>query len=89
MRLMQEFERAANYLDSSTEQKLINTLLNEYVGDAHSETLLSMQSSGLVHMIRNGQMEELGLVYNIFSRRPASFELLRRHIADFIIREGN
>ena len=40
-------------------------------------------------MIRNNNIEELGLVYNMFSRRPASFELLRKHLAEFIINEGN
>ena len=64
-RLMQEYERIANYLDQSTEPKLINAFLNEYIGDAHSETLLT-SSTGLVHMIRNNNMEELALVYNMF-----------------------
>jgi len=87
-RLMQEYERIASYLDSSTETKLIGTFLNEYIGDAHSHTLLTM-GSGLMHMIRNNSMEELALVYNMFQRRPASFELLRKHIAEFIVSEGN
>jgi hypothetical protein len=63
---MQENERVASYLDASTEQKLISTFLNEYIGDAHSQTLLTMESSGLVHMIRNNNIDELGLVYNMF-----------------------
>lgn len=88
-RLMQEQERAATYLDSSTEPKLISTFLNEYIGDAHSQTLLTMESSGLVHMIRNNNMDELGLVYNMFSRRIASFELLRKQLNDFIVNEGS
>ena len=48
-----------------------------------------MDSSGLVHMIRNNNMDELSLVYNMFSRRPASFELLRKQLAEFIVNEGN
>ena len=88
-RLMEEYERVTNYLDASTEQKLINTFLDEYLGEAHSSTLLTMQSSGLVHMIRNNSMDELSMVYNMFQRRPASFELLRKHLSEFIITEGN
>ena len=76
-------------MDSSTETKLITTFLNEYLGDAHSLALLAMDSSGLVHMIRNNNMDELSLVYNMFSRRPASFELLRKQLAEFIVNEGN
>ena len=48
-----------------------------------------MESSGLVHMIRNGKMEELGLVYNMMQRRPESFELLRKYLSEFIINEGS
>ena len=88
-RLLQEYDRIASYLDQSTEPKLISSFLNEYIGDAHSQTLLTMQSSGLVHMIRNNNMDELAMVYNMFSRRPQSFELLRKHIAEFIVNEGN
>lgn len=69
-RLLQEYDRIASYLDQSTEPKLISSFLNEYIGDAHSQTLLTMQSSGLVHMIRNNNMDELAMVYNMFSRRP-------------------
>mmetsp|Transcript_34760 Transcript_34760/g.45735 ORF Transcript_34760/g.45735 Transcript_34760/m.45735 type:complete len:151 (+) Transcript_34760:554-1006(+) len=76
-RLMQEYERLASYLDQSTEPKLICAFLNEYISDTHSHTLLTM-SSGLIHMIRNNNMQELALVYNMFQRRQASFELLRK-----------
>ena len=62
---MQEYERVSNYLDSMTETKLINTFLDEYIGDSHTQTLLTMQSSGLVYMIRNNNIEELRLVYNM------------------------
>ena len=88
-RLMQEYERVADYLDQTTEKKLIGTFLNEYIGDAHSHTLLTMQSSGLVHMIRNNSMDELARTYNMFKRRPASFELLRKYLAEHIINEGS
>ena len=48
-----------------------------------------MESSGLVQMIRNGRTDELALLYNMFSRRDASFELLRSHIRDYIANEGS
>ena len=40
-------------------------------------------------MIRNNNIAELGLVYSMFHRRAASFELLRKYLAEFIINEGN
>ena len=40
-------------------------------------------------MIRDSKIEELALLYNMFSRRDASFELLRNHIRDYIADEGS
>ena len=57
-RLQQEYERINNYLSPSTESKLIAAFLNEYIGEQHSVTLLRMESSGLVQMIRNGKIDE-------------------------------
>jgi hypothetical protein len=35
-RLQEEYERVANYLASSSEPKLIETFLKEYVGEKHA-----------------------------------------------------
>ena len=48
-----------------------------------------MEATGLVSMIRDSKIEELALLYNMFSRRDASFELLRNHIRDYIADEGS
>ena len=40
-------------------------------------------------MIKNHKVDELTLLYTMFNKRPASFELLRKHLADYIIDEGN
>ena len=40
-------------------------------------------------MIRDSSIDELTTVYNMFSRRDASFELLRNHIRDYIANEGS
>ena len=83
-RLQEEYERINSYLSPTTEQKLINTFLNEYIGEQHAEALLTMESSGLVSMIRYGKTEDLALLYGMFSRLDKSFELLRNHIRDYI-----
>ena len=62
-RLQEEYERVASYLAPSTEPKLIDVFLREYVGEKHATTLIGMESSGLVHMIRNQKLEELTLLY--------------------------
>lgn len=48
-----------------------------------------MENSGLVHMIRNNKLNELTLMFNLFSRRPASFNQLKVCFADYIVTEGS
>jgi cullin 3 len=48
-----------------------------------------MESSGLVYMIRNNQLNNLGLLFSMFTRREDSFEKLRKCLSEFIIEEGN
>lgn len=88
-RLEEEYERVANYLSPTTETKLIDTMLSEYLGDRHALTLLTMPSSGLVTMILNNKIDDLGMLYNMFSKRAESFELLRKHLTEHIVEEGN
>jgi len=78
----------ASYLSPSTETALIQVFLDEYIGDQHASNLLGMDSSGLVSMIRNSKMADITLLYSIFSRRPKSFELLKRSLSDYIVLEG-
>ena len=79
-RLQEEYERVSSYLAPSTEPKLIDTFLKEYVGEKHALTLISMESSGLISMFRNEKLEEVAMLYQMFSRIPESFALLRKHL---------
>jgi len=42
-RLQEEYQRVEGYLAPSTEPKLIETFLREYVGEKHALTLISME----------------------------------------------
>jgi cullin 3 len=61
-----------NYLDASTEKVLISTFLKEYI-ENHSLTLIQMENSGLISMIRNEKYDELALMFELFSKVPESF----------------
>ena len=80
IRLQEEYQRVEGYLAPSTEPKLIETFLREYVGEKHALTLITMEESGLVHMIRNQKLDELQLLYQLFSRIPEAFALLRKRM---------
>jgi cullin 3 len=77
-----------NYLDSSSEKALIKTYLQEYI-QAHALTLIQMDNSGLTHMIKNDKIEEIGLMYDMFSKVTEAFGHLKGHLSQFIISEGN
>ena len=87
-RLNEELERVLNYLDSSSERILIQTFLKEYV-ENHASTLVSMENSGLIHMIRNEKYEEIALMHELFSKVQDAFGVLMKHMAGYIIGEGN
>jgi len=77
-----------NYLDSSSEKILIKTYLQEYI-HAHAQTLITMEGSGLVHMIKYDKYDDLGLMYEMFSKVQDAFNLLKTHLTAYIIEEGN
>ena len=87
-RIREEYLRISNYLAPSTEKALIATVLDEYVSDAHTANLLSMESSGIVHMVRNAKINELSLCYSVLKKRQPAFDLLRRALADYVVAEG-
>ena len=76
-----------NYLDSSSERLLIATFLKEYI-ENHAQTLILMDNSGLVSMIKNEKYEELALLYELFSKIQDAFSLLTKHLSMYIIGEG-
>ena len=79
-RLNEELERVLNYLDSSSERILIQTFLKEYI-EAHSLTLITMENSGLIHMIKNEKYDEIALMHDLFSKVSDAFVILGKNLA--------
>jgi hypothetical protein len=52
-------------------------------------TLIEMDGSGLVHMTKYDKFDDLGLMYDMFKRVDYAFVLLKQHIKQYIIDEGN
>lgn len=48
-----------------------------------------MENSGLVHMIKNEKYDEIALMYDLFSRVTEAFNILGKHLALYIVTEGN
>jgi len=56
-----------NYLDPSTEKKIINVVEKEMI-ENHMLRLIHMENSGLVNMLFGDKYEDLGRMYNLFCR---------------------
>ena len=77
-----------NYLDPSTERLLISTFMKEYI-ENHSLTLIMMENSGLISMIKNEKFDELSLMYELFSKVQDAFASLTKQLSIYIVQEGS
>merc|ERR1719193_2465486 len=57
-RINEEAERATHYLDETTEPRIVEVVEEELI-KRHMKTIVEMEGSGVVHMLKNNRMEEL------------------------------
>ena len=55
-RINEEAERAAHYLDKSTEDPIVKVLEDELISK-HMKTIVEMENSGVVHMLKNNKTQ--------------------------------
>ena len=68
-RINEEAERATHYLDESTEPRIVEVVEEELI-KRHMKTIVEMEGSGVVHMLKNYRMEDLACMYKLFGRVP-------------------
>ncbi|XP_064535288.1 cullin-3-A isoform X1 [Drosophila montana] len=66
-RITEESSRAALYLDKDTEPRIVRVVEEELI-KKHMRTIVEMENSGVVHMIKNSKTEDLACTYKLFSR---------------------
>lgn len=66
-RIIEESERAKLYLDKDTEPRIVKVVEDELI-NAHMKTIVEMENSGVVHMIKNTKTDDLACMYKLFSR---------------------
>ena len=66
-RIQEEAERAKHYLDESTEKRIVEVVEEELV-KKHMKTIVEMENSGVVHMLKNNKTEDLACMYKVMSR---------------------
>lgn len=86
-RLLEESARASHYLSSTTEPKLRHIAEIELI-DKHAKTLVEMEGSGCVPMLKDEKIEDLSRMYNLFSRRPNTLTDLRSAMCEYVKKQG-
>jgi len=66
-RIKEEGERAKNYLDPSTEKQIVHVIEQELI-QKHLKTIVEMENSGVVYMLKTERVEDLKKMYEILSR---------------------
>jgi len=66
-RITEERERARHCLDSSSEPHIVQVVEEELIAK-HMKTIVEMENSGVVHMLKNSKYEDLGCMYRLFKR---------------------
>jgi cullin 3 len=75
-RLKEEQGRVAHYLDPSTEPKIKEVAERELISQ-HMRTLVEMENSGLISMLRDDKMEDLKRMYQLFGRVSGGLQIMR------------
>ncbi|XP_055371831.1 cullin-3 isoform X1 [Condylostylus longicornis] len=66
-RIQEESARAALYLDKDTEPRIVKVVEDELI-KKHMRSIVEMENSGVVYMIKNSKTEDLACMYKLFSR---------------------
>ncbi len=67
VRITEEAERAKLYLDESTEMHIVEVVEDELI-KKHMRTIVEMENSGVVYMLKNNKTDDLACMYKLFSR---------------------
>ena len=67
--------------------KVLNVFLKEYV-ENHATTLLNMENSGLIQMIKQDKFSDIKLMFGLFKRCPEALNQLKAVLKTYIVQEG-
>lgn len=64
-RIKEERERAKHCLDTVTEDGIVTVVERELISK-HMKTIVEMENSGVVHMLKHSRYDDLGCMYRLF-----------------------
>ncbi|MEQ2305844.1 Cullin-3, partial [Ameca splendens] len=86
-RINEEIERVMHCLDKSTEEPIVKVVERELISK-HMKTIVEMENSGLVNMLKNGKTEDLACMYKLFSRVPNGLKTMCECMSSYLREQG-
>ncbi|XP_065644122.1 cullin-3 isoform X2 [Hydra vulgaris] len=86
-RIAEERERARHCLDSSSEPAIVKVVEEELISK-HMKTIVEMENSGVVHMLKNSKYEDLGCMCRLFQRVNYGLKAMCEAMSIYLREEG-
>merc|ERR1719513_249385 len=86
-RINEEAERATHYLDETTEPRIVEVVEEELI-KRHMKTIVEMEGSGVVHMLKNNRMDDLACMYKLFGRVSDGHKTVGDCVSRYLREEG-
>ncbi|CAM1310813.1 CUL3 (predicted) [Pycnogonum litorale] len=86
-RINEEAERATHYLDESTEELIVKVVEEELISK-HMKTIVEMENSGVVNMLKNQKTEDLACMYKLFNRVTEGLKTMSDCVSAYLREQG-
>ncbi|KAL3282913.1 hypothetical protein HHI36_006071 [Cryptolaemus montrouzieri] len=86
-RINEESDRAKHYLDESTEPRIVEVVEEELI-KKHMKTIVEMENSGVVHMLKNQKTEDLACMYKLFGRVVDGLKTMADCVSQYLREQG-
>lgn len=86
-RIEEESKRAQRYLDAGTEQKIVHVVEEELI-TKHMTSIVEMENSGVVNMLRDKKVEDLNCMYRLLCRVTTGLQCIISCVSAYLREQG-
>lgn len=86
-RIEEESKRAQRYLDSGTEQKIVQVVERELITN-HMTPIVEMENSGVVNMLRDQKIDDLNCMYRLLCRVNTGLQCIISCVSAYLREQG-
>lgn len=82
-RILEEADRAKHYLDESTECRIIEVIEEELI-KKNMKTIVEMENSGVVYMLKNNKTDDLACMYKLLTRVNNGLKIMSDNVSQYL-----